>query len=236
MQKAKRHKAKSKRGKIVLTITGAVILLLTYTLKEVVKEKTKDQADLLRSADAIYRSEIGLSVLTTQSLIFRQIDEMSKIEQIRKNHAEEKRDYSEIVRNDEAVGQQLLGELNQSFDGVSRYVDQLPSGAVDLRQALELQRPNIDKVNTDVPKVLAPVATHDWIRAVQVKLAIVATGTTEIPVVVLGDRVMTRSQEVQEACDKLYRFSGWAAYFLYAVGVSLTVYANLSGTKDVSSE
>lgn len=236
MPKAKRHKGKSKRRKIVLTIIGAVVLLLTYTLKEVVKEKTKEQADLLRSADAVYRSELSFSTLSMQSFVFRQIDELSMIEQIKKDHVDEKQDYSKIIRNDEVVGQQLLGDLNSAFDSVSHYIDQLPSGAVDLRQALELQRPNISKVNADVSKVLAPATTHDWIRAVQVKLAIVATGTTEIPVAVLGDRVMTRSQQVQEACDKIYRFSGWASYCLYAAGLLLTLYANLSGNENMGNE
>jgi len=220
----------------MLTIISAAILLLTYTAKEVVKEKTKDQADSLRSAEALYRSELGLSTLSAQDLAFRTTNQISEINQIKKTESEAQRDYSDVIRNDLVMAQQILGDVNASFDSVSRFMENLPSGAHDLRQVREMLRPGVEKINKNVSELLKPSPTHDWTRAVQVKVAIVMAATEELPVTVLGDQVMTRSQRVQEACDRMYRFSGWASYFLYAIGVALALYANLSGVKGLGAE
>jgi len=221
--------------KNVLTIIGAAILLLTYTLKEVVKEKTKDRADALRFAEAQYRSDLGLSTLQINDIVLRQIDQIGEINRIKQTQPGNQ-DYSKIIKNDEAVAQQLLGSLNSDFGSVARFIDSFPSGAVDLRQARDLLRPNVEKIRNDVSELLKPVNSHDWDRAVQVKLGIVMVGTQVIPVAVLGDQLLTRSKEVQEACDKLYRLSGWTSYFLYAVGVILALYANLSGIKGLAPD
>ncbi len=230
------HEARSKRRRNVLTIISAAVLLLTYIAKEVVKEKTKDQADSLRSAEALYRSELGLSSLETHDLVFRVINQINEINQINKTQSVKDRDYSDVIKNDVVIAQQILGDVNSSFDSVSRFIDKLPSGADDLRQGRETLRPSVDKINKEASDALKTSPAHDWTRAVQVKLLIVVLATEEMVVTELGDGVLTRSQQVQEACDKLYRFSGWAATFLFVAGVVLAVYANLSGIKGLGGE
>ncbi len=225
------QQTKAKRAK-TLTIVSAVILVLTYTAKDMVKERTKDLSDSLRSAEALYRTQSGQTGLSVQDLAYRQIGQINQINQIKDTHPEEsERDYSDIIRSDLVTGQQVLGDLHVDFDNTSRFIDKLPSGASDLRQARDQIHKNIDDIDKEVADLFKASPKHDWVRAVGVKLGIVMTATTEIPVLTLGDAVLQRAHQVQEANDKIYGLMVWLSYLLYIGGVALAVYANLSGIR-----
>jgi hypothetical protein len=231
VQEPKHRRAKPKR-RATLTIISAVILVLTYTMHDLAKEKTKDLSDSLRSAEALYRSELGLSILATQDIAYKQLSHIREINAIN-SQPQRNRDYSDIIGSDLLTLQQVLGDLNSNFDSVSRFLAVFPPGGDDLRKERDLIRASVDKTNQQVKGVLNSSERHDWVRAVEVKMAIVVAAIQGIPVSVLGDAVLTRSQKFQETLDKLYRFSGWASYVLYCLGVGLALYANLSGTKSL---
>jgi ABC-type nickel/cobalt efflux system permease component RcnA len=64
-----------------------------------------------------------------------------------------------------------------------------------------------------------------------VKIAFIEGAIAQLPLLVLGDVVLTSLRQTKESAEKLYRFSQWASYFLYAIGVALGLYAALSGLK-----
>jgi hypothetical protein len=205
----------------VLAIIGIAILFLTYTIKEVWMDNIKNEADSVRSAEALYRIELGQSVLWLQNLTLIQADRFKEIKQIVSTPLEQNRDYSDVIRHDLVVGSQALGDLNSSAGSISRFLDALPPGADDLREQLGQLRPNIEKVNRDVAQTLKPSPENNWKRAVDVKLALISVGLTEIPVAFLGDSVLTRADQVKGAAEKLYRIAQRASYFLYVLGLVL---------------
>jgi len=79
----------------------------------------------------------------------------------------------------------------------------LPPGAGDLRQQLGQLRPTIEKVNGEVKGALKPSPQkNDWDRELQVKVALIEVGLAEIPVAVLGNKILTRAEKVKEGSEK----------------------------------
>jgi hypothetical protein len=129
----------------------------------------------------------------------------------------------------------MLADLKIAVDSVSRLIDALPSvGAKEFRHRLDRLKPDIEKADEQVTETLKPSPKHDWTRLAQVKLALVATLLAELPVLVLGDAVLTSIQRTREASERLYRFAQWVSYFLYTIGVALGLYAALSGIKGLN--
>lgn len=230
------EKKKSRKRQVVITIIGAVILFCTYTLKDVIKEKTKDVSDALQRAEDLFRTEGGQSLLSVHDLNFRMTDEFNQINQLEKNQLLTS-DYSNVIRNDLLMAQQMQGNLNTDFDSVSRFLDKFPSGNGDLLAQRDTLRPNIQKTNQQVSELLAKSPQgHDWVRFVQVKLAVVLAAAQEIPVAILGDAVLTRAKQIRERADKIYAFADWGSYCFYILGIGLGLYANLSGATILGGE
>ena len=99
---------------------------------------------------------------------------------------------------------QAIGDLNSGVQNVSRFLDALPPGAGDLRQQLGQLRPTIEKVNGEVKGgTQAFTQKNDWDRELQVKVALIEVGLAEIPVAVLGNKILTRAEKVKEGSEKL---------------------------------
>jgi hypothetical protein len=222
----------SKRGKM-LAILSALILVLTYFVKDMLKERAKDVAASAESAETLYRTELGQSSLATQVMQMRQ--QITAIQQEAAPEGQDgQRDYKDVINADSALARQILGDLNITTDSVSRLIGKLPSDAEDLRQQLDALRPSIEQANWKVTETLKPSPKHDWTRAVEVKMAFISSAIAEVPVLVVGDAALTRVRQAKESADKLYRFSQWASYVLYTIGVSIGLYAALSGIKGLS--
>jgi len=232
---AKRTRKDSVKRAKRLAVASALILLLTFIFKEVLKEHLKELQDSLQSAEALNRTETGQSALSVENLTLQQ-----EIEELRQGAKDglkaDQRDYSEMIGRDILTGQQMRAHLGASFDSVSRLVDKLPSGAGDLRQQRDELRTEVDGVDKGAADTLKPSSRRDLSRAVEVKVTIARLTGEEIPVALLGDLALTRARSVQEAAERLYRICGWASYVLYVTGVALALYATLSGLKIAKSD
>jgi hypothetical protein len=142
------------------------------------------------------------------------------------------RDYSDVIRSDSVQAQQILADLKITADSVSRLIDALPSvGAKAFRHRLDQLQPGIEAAGRQVTDALKASPRHDWTRLAEVKIAFIEGAIAQLPLLVLGDVVLTSLRQTKESAEKLYRFSQWASYFLYAIGVALGLYAALSGLK-----
>jgi hypothetical protein len=217
-----------KQKRRILAIISAVILVLTFSVQEILKERAKDVSSSLDSGEALYRTELGQSTVAFQELqvqlqiaALRQ-DLTTQPEDVRQ------RDYSVSIAQDLIVARQLRADLDSSVDSVSRFIDKLPS-ASDLRQQLQQLKPGIDKANQQVDEVLKPSPKNDWLRSLGVKLAIVTEAVQVIFVTMVGDAALTRARATKDFADRIYRFSVSVGYLLYTLGVALGLYATLSG-------
>jgi hypothetical protein len=231
------RQTKKQRAKIAkrFAIGSAVILILTFIVKEIIKENLKDLHDSLAQAETRFRTENGESTISAQILITQQQIENLKL-QDEATHGKSDRDFSALIVQDTGTARQTLAQLNSDFDSVSRLIDALPSGAKDLRQLRDQARVSVDKVNGQVNEMLKPKPDHDVYRFVQVKMAMVFALLQEIPVTVLGDAALTTAHRVQDACEYLIRLCSRMIYFLGLLFLGLGLYAVITGVKTDASE
>ena len=218
----------------MLVIISALILVLTYFVKEMLKERLKDVASSAESAENLFRIEGGQSSLSLQiGQVHQQISALQQANA--QQSAGGERDHSDTIRIDSLRARQMLADLKIAVDSVSRLIDALPSvGAKEFRHRLDRLKPDIEKADEQVTETLKPSPKHDWTRLAQVKLALAATLLAQLPVLMLGDAVLTSIQRTREASERLYRFAQWVSYFLYTIGVALGLYAALSGIKGLN--
>jgi hypothetical protein len=227
------------KGKVAkrLAIATAVIALLIFVVKEILKENLKELHDSLASAESQFRNENGQTAISMQILLAEQQNQIQNLQlqaQARRNDAQF--DYSTLIRQDTITVQQIQANADADFDSASRLIDKMPSGAQDLRQLRDQTRTLLEKTDQQVKDILKPTPAHDVWRLIGVKLAIALAAMRGLPVAVLGDRALTRAQQVQEATEKLIRLCSRIAYLLVFLGAALGLYAILTGSKTQAVE
>jgi len=209
---------------------SAALLLLTYVVKEVLRENLKELQSSLASAEAQFRTELDQSTISLQ--IFRVQQQMESLRLEKETGPKDlHRDFSALIAQDTSRARQAEAHLDSSLDSVSRLIDKLPSGARDLRKRRDEVRQEVKKTHEQVGELLKPKPEQDVIRLVGVKIAIVLALVQELPVAVLGDAALTAAQRLQEAAERLVRVCTWATYILFVVGLGLGLYATLGGHK-----
>ncbi len=212
-----------------------MILILTFIVKEIIKENLKDLHDSLAQAETRFRTENGQSTISAQILITQQQIENLKL-QDETDHKKADRDFSALIAQDIGTAQQALAQLNSDFDSVSRLIDALPSGSKELRQLRDQTRASVENVNKQVNEMLKPKPEHDVYRFVQVKMAMVFALLEEIPVTVLGNAALTAARRVQDACEYLIRLCSRLIYFLGLLFLGSGLYAVITGIKTDTTE
>jgi hypothetical protein len=219
----------------LLAIISALILVLTYFVKDMFKERARDVAASAASAENLYRTESGQSTLSLQLMQIGQ--QISVLRQVNEPQVVgEERDYSDTIRLDSLRARQMSADLKSEVASLSRLIDGLPSDeAKEFKRRLEQLKPDIEKADQQVEEALKPSAKQDWTRLAQVKIGVVVPLLARLPVLILGDAVLTSIQRTRESAERLYRFSQWASYVLYAIGVALGLYAALSRIKGLGA-
>src|ERR1035438_10447013 len=117
---------KAKTAKI-LTVASLVIMLLTYIVKEMLKDKLQEFHDSLVTAEAQYRTELDESTVSMQIINLQQEIELAKVEAGGKDPH---RDLSAQIPHDILGAQQAKAHLDASFDSVSHLIDKFPSSSL----------------------------------------------------------------------------------------------------------
>ncbi len=229
-KKSSSRKILKTRRRQNLAIVSAVIFLLTYSVREMIKEWAKDTSDTAQSAENLYRSELGQATISTQMLQIEGQMNAARAEAVKEageasNQQAGEVDYSDIIKSDLLLMQQASANLNSEMDSVSRLIGKVTFGAEDLRQQLNQIKPDIEKSNQRVAKAWKPSAKNNWVRSVDVKLVMVGTLIAELPVLMVGDRALTRIRWSEEIADRIYRFSRWVGYALYSLSILVALYA-----------
>jgi len=230
--RTRKQKAKIARG---LAIATAIILLLIFVVKEILKDNLQELHDSLVSAETQFRNESGQSAISMQILTVQMQIQNLKLE-AEKGRTDPQHDYSALIAQDIIAAQQFQANLNADFDSASRLSNKLPAGARDLRQQRDQVHTKIEGMNQQVNDTLEPNPKHDVWRLIDVKLAIVMTILEELPVVVLGDTALTAAQQVQGAAEALIRICTRALYVLGLLFLGLGLYATIAGLKTEAAE
>jgi len=227
--RTKQQKAKVAR---CLAIASAVILLLTFILREILKDNLKELHDSLARAESEFRNESGQAVISLQILTGQEQAELLRI-QAEKQAGKIRRtqDFSDLIAQDTNLAQQALADVNNDFDSTSRLIDAFPARTKDLRNLREHVRGQLEKMNAQVRETLKPTPEHDLSRFVAVKVAMISALLEGIPVAILGDAALTAARRLQEASEYLISICSRAIYFLGVLGLLFGVYAAIAGIK-----
>jgi hypothetical protein len=219
----RRKKAKVAKG---LAITSAVLLLLTFVVKEILKEQLKDFRDSIVSAQNQFRNQLDQSTVSTQILTEQQ--QLEAIQAQERTRNDPNHDYTLLIQQATAEARQAQAQLNADFDGVSHLIDAIPE-AQQLRELRSKVEASVQKANQQVDSMLQPKPKHDLWRYVEVKMAMVMALVQELPVVVLGDAAQNAARRVQEAVEKLIKICNRAIYLLGFLSLGLGLYAAITG-------
>jgi len=219
-----------------LAVASALLLLLIFVVKEILKDNLKELHDSIASAESQFRTEEGQSTISAQILVAQEQTELDRLKSSPDRNRPH-RDFSSLIVEDTAQAKQAKSDLNADFDSVSRLIDKLPSGARDLRQLRDQVRQHIDTTDRRITDALKPEASDDDLyRFVKAKMALLFALTDEIGVTMLGDAALTRAQRAEAAQETIIRVCSWILYALTLTLLSLGVYAALTGTKKNSTD
>jgi hypothetical protein len=219
----------------IIAVVSAILLFLTFVIKEVLKDSLKDLHDSVAQAESQFRIESGQSDFSVQMLLRQQQDEILKLqEDKRRNELGE--NLPALIAQDTASARLAWANVNANFDAVSRLIDRLPSGAKDLRQLRETVRTSISYTNDQANKALNAKTTDDVNRFVVVKGESVIALLQKIDVILLGDAALTRAHQVQEATEYLIGTCTRASWVLGILGAALGIYSAVTTIKSGASE
>ena len=233
------RRSKQKKAKVAkaFAIASAVIFLLTFIVREILKDNLKDLHDSLAKAESEFRNESGQSLISLQILTSQEQAELVRLQEgKRAGKFKATQDFAALIAQDTGRAQEILAGVNSDFDSASRLIDAFPRRARDLRNLREQVRGPLEKMNVEVRETLKPTPEHDLSRFLAVKVAMISTLLEAIPIAVLGDRALTSARRLQDASELLISICSGAIYFLGVLGLLLAVYAAIAGIKSESGE
>lgn len=218
-----------------LAIASAVILLLMFIIKEILKDQLKEVHDSVTVAESQFRLESGQSVIQLQLLTAQQELEDAKL-LADKESGKKTADYSSLIAKDTATARQALAHMNTDFESVSRLIDAFGSRAKDLRKLRDNTKVAVEETNKNVEGILKPNPQHNVGRFVEVKIAMVMALMQEIPTAVLADTTLTAAHRLEEASEYLIEVCTRAIWCLGIFVLLLGLYAAATGRKSDSGE
>jgi hypothetical protein len=183
-----------------LAVASGLLVLLTFVIKEIIKEELKELHDSLANAESQFRLENGQSTIQFQLLAAQEELENSKL-LADKERGKKTEDYSPLIAKDTANARQALAHMNADFESVSRLIDAFPSRVKDLRDLRDKSKDAIEKTNKNVEDFLKPRPEHDVGRFVVVRVAMVMAIMQEIPIAVLADTTLTAAHRLEGASE-----------------------------------
>lgn len=219
---------KAQRKSKILAVIGVAIGIGSYFGKESIDavERTKSS---LENELASYHSS-----LTAQTTQLQLLDSKQQLERLmQQNSAKNKTeaDYSAMIMSDTASTYQAQAMVQVDIDSVSSLIEAIPFGSKKLRDQLNEISAKISENDRKAKDTLKPSSEKNWLRAVQIKLALVMTIINELPVAILGDTVITRAKRQAEILGWLISFGRWIVRILFVAAAFLTVYGLFKGIK-----
>jgi hypothetical protein len=225
----KRNKAKVATR---LAIASAVLLALTFVIKEIFKEQLRDIRDSLTTARTEFQSQSDQSSLHIQILAAQQQIELANMNLAR---GDPHHDYTPETQQATAEARQAQAQLHADFDAVSRLIDSVPFGG-QLRQLRDQARQTIDQTDNSVNATLtgSSTSTEGPGRWVMAKTATVMALIAELPVIILGGAAKDAAERVQQWIEKLIRICNWALWVFGLSGAGLGIYSAAKGIQFTS--
>jgi hypothetical protein len=215
-----------------LIIGGALVVLATFLVKEVLRDWLKGLSDSIAAAQNVESQGQAQTVLLAQQLQLSLAQSQLAAALATPQKAPT---ISRVnLQTEVATLRQLCAQASKDVEDTSALLDKLPQrgeGARYLREKRDEIRQNLEKLQKESQKTVTTnlVPSPSWQNHVSVLLGILAVDVFELKVVLWDVDVASAAKRTKEAADKLYEFCTWLFYFLYAAGVGIALWGALLG-------
>jgi hypothetical protein len=231
---------RQRRLKRRLIVGGAVVVLVTFLIKEVLRDWLKGLSESIAAAQNVESQEEDRTMLLVQqerlSIAQGQLAALA-------NPQQKAAAVSKInLQTEIGTLQQLCAQAAADVANTSALLDKLPQrgeGARYLRAERDHVQQDLQKLQKETKNTvtnLVPMMGTTWESHVSVLIEIIGVNVFELEVVVWDTDVASAAKRTKEAADRLYELCTWMFYFFYIVGVGLGLWGALLGIEVAPSE
>jgi hypothetical protein len=221
-----------------LTIAGALIVFLTFVVKEQIRDSLKDLKDSLAAADTLYTMEQDIRTVELHTFA---LEEQNSAAQIRQKVAATGNpvalQYPREIKTTIAMMKERDALLQSDFERVSKLAEKAFNKAA-LKDPLARMGDALSKFHEATEGKVKEIDSSPQ-DAATLGLAQLNLGyllLAEVPVLDAGGAVLEALKKREEALETIYGWCGWLALFLYVFGWSLSLYGSLSGNGTLTVE
>lgn len=230
-----KHLPKRRRG---LAITGALIVFLTFVVKEQIRDYLKDLKDSLAAADGLYTIEQDIRTVELHTFT---LEEQNTAAQIRQKVAAAGNpataQYPREIKITIAMMKERDALLQNDFKRGSRLAEKVINKA-PLKDPLARMGDALSKFHeaTEDKVKETESAAQDGATLGLAQLSLGYLLIADAPVLAAGGELLGAIKKQEEALETIYSWCGWLAFFLYVFGWRLSLYGSLSGNGVLGDE
>jgi hypothetical protein len=220
----------TKHRKKTLGLLGVLIGVLSVVFGQMLGDELKTKYDDLKKVETDWADSLGLETTQYQFVNLEQQLQLRDVE-IETHKPEPDRDYSPEIQADSVTVNGLAASLTSSLTNASNLLTHLHYGKIELQRQLDSLRPDVKKTIDQANSVLEPNGSHDWDRALFVKVQLVSVLLRRIQVLVIAIAAVSQLEREQEQANARYQLCKYATWILGLLGFGLTGYAIATGVE-----
>jgi len=219
----------------VAAVTGALIVFLTFVVKDAVREQVKDLVDSLQSAEDVFeiraQHEVTVALLNgigqRVQLIWQSTPEAKEF--LRKN------DKSGVI-HDITENADIIEQERANLDNLQRFIARLPSSETGLRAEVSEIRKRWTEHHDFYLQVIAMINQKQMSEDQEFDAMSTLGPESEdlnSAILDLSERAIAKSDTLREDAEKRLQIYTWASYVLYTVGWSLALFGRIFEVGDL---
>jgi hypothetical protein len=237
-----------KRRDRLLTVVGAIIVFVTFIIREGAREHLKEVADLLGGAQSTYTLLDNIAYATTNDMSSESFGFITTLNDMLPTLQHANWDEIEIAMRQllfksQSIFPRFLSISDFRLQQLSSLTEVLKNGqTLELRVSKQLKR--VEELQTDFAKMprLTPTDIADQKNkkaAATMEQFIAAMPTLEEflnELVPLQNDVVSEARKEKEGAERWYTRCTWASYFLYTLGWGLGLIGKVYGVGGTGGE
>jgi hypothetical protein len=229
-KQTKRELKERKRRRLV--VTGALIIFVTFLVKEMIRDYLRDVKESLAAADTLYTLEGDFQMLETYLLKLDEGNVLASVKgKVAPTASPNEHDYSEEVRLSLQMVKQQDANLQANYSRLKDLVEKIPIGQDKLREPFskitEVMKKSHDLAEQREKDISGKPPNKETLAWAQLNLGYMLL--MEATIAALGGEILEVAREEEKILEKAYNRYTVISIFLYALGLGMGVRGTLSG-------
>jgi hypothetical protein len=218
------------RRRTGLVIAGALVVFLTFVVKEEIRDELKDLRDSLAAAESLYTIEQDIRIVELHTFTLE--EQASTIEIRQRSAAGDPATlrYPREIKTTIAMMRERDALLKRDSERVSGLADRV-SNKAPLKSPLAKMGDTISKFHeaTESKVKELEAAPQDAATLALAQLDVGYLLIADAPVLVAGGDLLEAIRRQEEGLETIYGWCSRLAFLLYVFGWALSLYGSLSG-------